>query len=268
MLYGQRNLILADVERDAMRRAGRFNAQVMDHIRPFVQPGITTAELDRRIHDFTRSRGHDLACLGYQGFPKSCCISINEVVCHGIPSNYELKSGDIVNIDITSIVDGWFGDQSETFLVGDVSDEAIRVTQTAFDCLYLGIDAIAPGGRVADIGRAIVKHAQECGYSVVREYVGHGIGRHFHQDPSIPHYPNRQSLSDIIEPGMCFTVEPMINAGTRHTVLDRRDGWTVRTRDGKLSAQFEHTILMTETGPEILTLTQDGPQRGHGFGRS
>jgi methionyl aminopeptidase len=187
------------------------------------------------------------------------------VVCHGIPAEIKLQSGDIVNIDITSIVNGWFGDQSETFLVGDVSAEARGVTQAAFDCLYAAIDAIRPGCRVAEIGRAIVKHAHDLGYSVVREYVGHGIGRHFHQDPSIPHYPNRQSLSDTIEPGMCFTIEPMINVGTRHTVLDRSDGWTVRTRDGKLSAQFEHTILMTERGPEILTLTTSGPQRGHRF---
>lgn len=265
MLYGQRRLILGEVERESMRSAGRFNASVLDFIRPHVKPGITTAEIDKMVHDYTRDHGHDLACLGYQGFPKSCCTSVNEVVCHGIPEDYRLQSGDIVNVDVTSIVDGWYGDQSETFLVGDVSDEGLGVVQAAFDCLYLGIDAIRPGGRVADIGRAIVKHAQGLGYSVVREYVGHGIGRRFHQDPSIPHYPTRQSLHDFIEPGMCFTIEPMINVGSRHTVLDRSDGWTVRTRDGKYSAQFEHTILMTESGPEILTLTQDGPQRGHQF---
>lgn len=265
MLYGYRKLILTEVERDKMRAAGRFNASVMDFIRPFVQPGISTGEIDRMIYDYTRDHGHELACLGYQGFPKSCCTSVNEVVCHGIPGDYRLKSGDIVNVDITSIVDGWYGDQSETFLIGEVSESALGVTQAAFDCLHLGIEAITPRGRVAQIGRAIVKHAHEVGYSVVQEYVGHGIGRRFHQDPSIPHYQTRQSLSDIIEPGMCFTIEPMINVGSRHTVLDRRDGWTVRTRDGKYSAQFEHTILMTEKGPEILTLTQDGPQRGHRF---
>ncbi len=265
MLFGQRNLILAEVERDAMRRAGQFNAQVMDFIRPFVKAGVTTDELDRKIHDYTRAHGHELACLGYQGFPRSCCTSINEVVCHGIPCDYRLKPGDIVNVDITSIVDGWYGDQSETFLIGDVSDEAAQVTQVAFDCMHLAIDAIRPGDRVAEIGKAIVKHAQAIGFSVVREYVGHGIGKRFHQDPSIPHYPNRQSFIDRLEPGMCFTIEPMINVGTRHTVMDRRDGWTVRTRDGKLSAQFEHTILMTEQGPEILTQTANGPQRGHRF---
>ncbi|MDG2384065.1 MAG: type I methionyl aminopeptidase [Pirellulaceae bacterium] len=265
MLYGHRNLILAEVERDAMRQAAAFNAEVMDFVRPHVKEGVTTAEIDRLVHDYTSQHGHDLACLGYQGYPKSCCTSINEVVCHGIPDNYALQRGDIVNVDLTSIVDGWFGDQSETFLIGEVAEEAKQVTQTSFDCLYLAINAILPGCRVAEIGREIVRHAQNEGLSVVREYVGHGIGRRFHQDPSIPHYPNRQSYSDRLEPGMCFTIEPMINVGTRHTQLDRKDGWTVRTKDGKLSAQFEHTILMTEDGPEILTLTKLGPQAGHRF---
>jgi methionyl aminopeptidase len=266
MLQGQRRLILGETERDAMRQACRFNAQVMDFIRPYVRAGITTAQIDRLIYEYTRDHGHDVACLGYHGFPKSCCTSVNEVVCHGIPSDYRLAPGDIVNLDITSIVDGWYGDQSETFVIGPASSTAVAVTQAAFDCLHLAIDAIRPGSRVAEIGRAIVKHARELGYSVVREYVGHGIGRRFHQDPSIPHYPNRQAMADRVEPGMCFTIEPMLNVGTRHTVLDRRDGWTVRTRDGMLSAQFEHTILMTETGPEILTRTQSGPQVGHCFG--
>ena len=265
MLQGHRNLILGEVECDLMRRACRFNAEVMDFIRPHVRPGIATAELDRMIHEYTRGHGHQLACLGYQGYPKSCCTSINEVVCHGIPSDYRLQEGDIVNMDLTSIVDGWYGDQSETFLVGPVSDEALAVTQAAFDCLHLAIEAISPGCAVAEIGRPIVQHAHALGFSVVREYVGHGIGRRFHQDPSVPHYPTRQSHREYLEPGMCFTIEPMINVGSRHTVLDRRDGWTVRTRDGKLSAQFEHTILMTEAGPEILTLTALGPQRGHCF---
>ena len=257
--------MLTEVERDAMRQAGRFNAQVMDFVRPHVVEGVTTAEIDRLIHDFTIQHGAKLACLGYQGYPKSCCTSINEVVCHGIPEDYALRSGDIVNVDLTSIVDGWFGDQSETFLIGKPSAEAVAITQTSFDCLYFGIHALTPGCRVAEIGRAISKHAQARGFSVVREYVGHGIGRRFHQDPSIPHYPTRQSYSDRLEPGMTFTIEPMINVGSRHTVLDRKDGWTVRTKDRKLSAQFEHTILMTEDGPEILTLTEDGPQEGFQF---
>ena len=265
MLFGHRNLILGEVEQDCMRAAGKFNGQVMDFIRPHVVAGVTTSELDKMIEEYTRDHGHDLACLGYQGFPKSCCTSVNEVVCHGIPGDYALRDGDIVNVDVTSIVDGWFGDQSETFLVGEVSDVARRVTQCAFDCLHLAIDAIQPGSRVAEIGRAIVREAQICKFSVVREYVGHGIGRRFHQDPSIPHYPSRQSQTDILEAGMCFTIEPMINEGVRNTVQDQYDGWTVRTKDKKLSAQFEHTILMTDSGPEILTPTENGPQKGHRF---
>ncbi len=245
-----------------MRAACQFNAQLMDHLRQFVRPGTTTAEIDRIVHEYTVDHGHRAASLGYHKFPKSCCTSVNEVICHGIPGDYELKEGDIVNVDVTSIVDGWFGDQSETFLIGECSEEAIAVTQCALDCLYLGIEATAPGGRVADIGRAIVAEAHARGFSVVREFVGHGIGRKFHQDPSIPHYPNRQAYLDRLHPEMCFTVEPMINVGTHVSDLDKRDGWTVRTKDRSLSAQFEHTVLMTETGPEILTYTNCGPKKG------
>ena len=265
MLYGQPKLKLVEVERDCMRTAGRFNAEMMDFIRPYVAPGVATAKIDKLIHQYTLDHGHVPACLGYQGFPKSCCTSVNEVICHGIPDLYELKSGDIVNVDLTTIADGWFGDQSETFLIGDVSDAARDVTQCAFDALYDAIDAIGPAGRVADIGKAIINAAHPRGYSVVREYVGHGIGRQFHQEPSIPHFPTLQSHRDRVEPGMCFTIEPMINVGSRETQLDKADGWTVRTKDGSLTAQFEHTILMTENGPEILTQTKDGPQRGHRF---
>ena len=252
-----------------MRRAGAFNAELLDYVRPNVKAGATTGEIDELVAEYTREHGHIAACLNYgprpNQFPKSCCTSVNEVICHGIPGDYVLKDGDIVNVDVTTIVDGWHGDQSETFLIGEVSDDARAVTQCAFDCLYLGIDAIQPGGVVADIGEAIVAEAEGRGFSVVREFVGHGLGQQFHQDPSIPHYPNRQSRRDVIHPGVCFTIEPMINVGTYRTALDTGDGWTVRTQDGQLSAQFEHTILMTEDGPEILTLTKHGPQRGHKF---
>jgi len=265
MLYGKKKLLLTEAERIAMRKAGRFNAQVMDFIRPHVQDGVRTAELDRMIVEFTRDHGHLPACLGYQGFPKGCCISVNEVVCHGIPGSYVLKEGDIVNIDVTSVVDGWLGDQSETFLIGHVSPIARQLTQCAFDALHLAIGAISPGCRISEIGKAVVERSNRDDFSVVREYVGHGIGRRFHQDPSIPHYPSRQASMERLCPGMCFTIEPMINEGTRDTILDRRDGWTVHTRDGKLTAQFEHTILMREDGPEVLTLTEHGPQKGHQF---
>ncbi|MCA9262756.1 MAG: type I methionyl aminopeptidase [Planctomycetales bacterium] len=265
MLQGKHEIILVEQERDAMREAGRFNAQLLDFVRPHIQPGVTTGDLDKLVFEYTQDHGHTPACLGYRGFPKSCCTSVNEVICHGIPGPYVLREGDILNLDVTTVVNGWLGDQSETFLLGQVNDEAKRVVQCAFDCLYLAIAAIQPASRVAEIGRAIVTEANARNLSVVREYVGHGIGRRFHQEPSIPHYPNRQAHIDRLLPGMCFTIEPMINAGTRATVLDRRDNWTVRTRDGRVSAQFEHTILMTEDGPEILTTTQHGPQEGHVF---
>jgi len=265
MLRGKQDLILVEYERDCMRRAGQFNAQLMDFIRPHVKPGVTTGELDRLVHEYTLDHNHTPACLGYQGFPKSCCTSINDVICHGIPDHYVLRSGDIINLDLTTIVRGWLGDQSETFLIGKVDSSTIDVVQCALDCLYLAIDALTPGCRVAEIGRAITKNAERNRYGVVREYVGHGIGRRFHQEPSIPHYPTRQSHMEHLLPGMCFTIEPMINGGTRDTRLDKSDGWTVRTKDGKRSAQFEHTVLMTEQGPEILTTSEHGPRRGYKF---
>lgn len=267
MLHNKKrpNLLLSAAGRDAMRRAGRFNADLLDFIRPHIKAGLKTIEIDRLVHTYTLDHGHRPATLGYQGFPKSCCTSINDVICHGIPDDYELREGDIVNIDLTTIVDGWFGDQSETFVIEPISEQARAVTQCAFDCLFLAIESLTPGCRVSTIGETIVPEAHRRGFTVVREYVGHGLGRNFHQDPSIPHYPNRQSRSDRLLPGMAFTVEPMINAGTRFTKLDKADGWTVRTKDGQPSAQFEHTILMTEEGPEILTHTEHGPRRGHKF---
>lgn len=256
-----------------MRAACRFNAQLMDYVRPFVKAGTKTGEIDRLVHQYTLDHGHKPACLGYPGeknpFPKSCCISVNEVICHGIPGKYELQPGDIVNVDLTTVVDGWFGDQSETFLIGDakeISEEARNVTQCSFDCLHLAILALTPGCRVSVIGETIVDHVnRNYGFGVVEKYVGHGIGARFHQRPNIPHVPSAQSRRDRLYPGICFTIEPMINGGTERSICDPRDGWTVRTADGKLSAQFEHTILMTEDGPEVLTGTQDGPQYGHVF---
>ena len=256
-------ILLGPQQREAMRVAGAFNAQLMDFIRPFVVAGTTTDEIDKLVHKYTLDHGHIPACLNYlNSYPKSCCTSVNEVVCHGIPGRYVLKEGDIVNVDLTSIVHGWHGDQSETFLIGEVAEEAKETAQCAFDCLYLAIDALSPGCKVAEIGNAIAPEARKRKYSVVREYVGHGLGRQFHQFPNIPHHPNQQAYRDRLEPGICFTIEPMINAGSRQTVLDKKDGWTVRTKDMRVSAQFEHTILMTEDGPEILTLTKNGPQKG------
>ena len=265
MLQKQKKLILNGRQQDSMRRAGRVNAMLMDYIRPHVRAGVTTGEIDEMIHQWTLDNGHKPATLDYQNFPKSCCTSVNEVICHGIPDGYALQSGDIVNVDVTSIVDGWHGDSSETFLIGEISDVARAVTQCSFDCLWLAIDAITPGCTVSTIGDAIKAEAESRGFSVVREFVGHGVGRNFHQEPTIPHFPNRQSRKDRLEPGMCFTIEPMINSGKRHGVTSKRDGWTVRTRDHSLSAQFEHTVLMTEDGPEPLTISKNGPQKGHKF---
>jgi len=252
-------------QQDKLRAASRFNAQLLDFVRDHVQPGVTTEKLDQLAHEYTLDHGHIPACLGYKGFPKTICTSINEVVCHGIPDATVLKSGDIINVDLTTIVDGWFGDQSETFLIGDVSDEARQLVQTTFESLYAGIDAVKPGGSVYEIGQAIKKFVQPKGYGIVREYQGHGIGHQFHQEPGVPHYPVKSSLDDILLPGTCLTIEPMLNLGTWKTGLDQEDGWTVRTTDGALSAQFEHTVLITESGLEILTKTENGPKPGHVF---
>jgi methionyl aminopeptidase len=252
-----------------MRQAGKFNAELMDYVRPRIEPGVTTGQIDQWVHDYTVKHGHIPACLGYMGeagpFPNSCCTSVNEVICHGIPSDYVLQEGDIVNVDLTTVVDGWYGDQSETFMIGNVLEEARKVVQCAFDSLYHAIEALEPGCQVSVIGEAVVKRAAKDKFGVVEKYVGHGIGRNFHQRPNIPHVPGKQAQRDRLFPGTCFTIEPMINVGTPDGKCDRKDGWTVRTKDGKLSAQFEHTILMTETGAEILTLTRNGPAPGHLF---
>ncbi|MGE0708688.1 MAG: type I methionyl aminopeptidase [Planctomycetota bacterium] len=256
---------LNEAERQGMRAAGAFNAHLMDQVRPKMVPGLRLDELDDFVRVYTQDHGHIPACLGYKGFPKSCCTSVNEVICHGIPDGYVLREGDIVNVDLTTIVAGWHGDSSETFLIGQASDEARGVVQCSFDCLYAAIDAIGPGSQVIEIGQVIQKLAHARGYSVVEAFQGHGIGRTFHTDPGVPHYPEPQTGGFVLEPGMCFTIEPMINVGTKKHRLDQTDGWTARTADGKLSAQFEHTLLMTEQGVEMLTRTELGPQPGHRF---
>jgi len=269
MLIKQKKVILDECEREGMRAAGRFNAQLMDFVRPHVKEGVSTDEIDRLVRDYTADHGHSAACLGYGSpknpFPRSCCISVNEVVCHGIPGDYRLRDGDIVNVDLTTIVDGWHGDQSETFVIGQVSPRHRQVVQCAFDGLNLAIAALYPGCILDLVGQVIVKHASKYGFGVVDKYVGHGIGRRFHQPPNVSHVPTIEAQRQRVEPGMCLTIEPMINAGTARTVEDPGDGWTVRTADGKVSAQFEHTILMTESGVEILTQTNLGPRPGHRF---
>ncbi|WP_116364786.1 type I methionyl aminopeptidase [Parahaliea mediterranea] len=237
-----------------MRVAGRLAAEVLEMIEPLVEPGITTGELDRICHEhITQVQNAIPACLGYHGFPRSICTSINEVVCHGIPSDSKkLKSGDIINIDVTVIKEGFHGDTSIMVLVGDVPEHAQRLVRVTQECLYKALDIVRPGTTLGDIGHVIQQHAEKNYYSVVREYCGHGIGEVFHEDPQVLHY-GKPGAGLVLEPGMTFTIEPMINAGRRHTKLNQKDGWTVTTKDGRLSAQWEHTIGVTEDGCEIFT---------------
>jgi methionyl aminopeptidase len=242
-------------EIDRMRVAGRLTAEVLEMIIPHVQAGVTTGELDRICHDYITSKLQAIpAPLNYHGFPRSICTSINDVVCHGIPSDTKkLKNGDILNIDVTVIKDEYHGDSSVMVEVGEAPSHASRLIEVTQECLYQGIKVVKPGATLGDIGHVIQQHAEKNYYSVVREYCGHGIGKIFHEEPQVLHY-GRKGAGLTLEPGMTFTIEPMINAGRRHTRLNKVDGWTVTTRDGRLSAQWEHTILVTEVGYEVLTL--------------
>jgi len=236
-----------------MRVAGRLAADVLDMIGDYVKPGVTTDELDRICHEYITNEQQAVpAPLNYRGFPKSICTSVNHVVCHGIPGDRVLKSGDAVNIDITVIKDGYHGDTSRMFFVGKPSVLAERLVRVTHECMMAGIEVVTPGATLGDIGHVIQKRAEDEGFSVVREYCGHGIGRQFHADPQVLHYGNPGTGVEL-RPGMCFTIEPMINAGRRETRL-LSDDWTVVTRDHSLSAQWEHTLVVTDTGHEILTL--------------
>jgi methionyl aminopeptidase len=248
--------IKTPAEIEKMRVAGKLAAEVLDMIAPHVRPGVTTEELDRLCHEhIVRVQNAIPAPLNYHGFPKSICTSVNHVVCHGIPAERKLKHGDIVNIDITVIKDGFHGDTSKMFIVGEASLKARRLVETAYDCLLTGIALVRPGARLGDIGAAIQELAESRNFSVVREYCGHGIGRIFHEEPQVLHYGNRGTGLEL-QPGMTFTIEPMINAGKRHVKL-LTDNWTVVTRDRSLSAQWEHTILVTDTGHEVLTARRE-----------
>ncbi len=241
----------------AMRRTGRLAAEVLDFITPYVQPGVTTGELDALCDQYTRDHGAISAPMGYRGYPKATCISPNHIVCHGIPGDKRLEYGDIVNIDITVILDGWYGDTSRMYYVGDnVSLKARRLVEVTYDALMLGIAAVKPGATLGDIGHVIQSFAEEAHFSVVRDFCGHGLGQVFHTAPSVLHY-GKPGMGDVLQPGMFFTIEPMINAG-RHEIKVLQDGWTAVTRDKSLSAQFEHSIGVTETGCEIFTLSPMG----------
>ncbi len=242
---------------EKMRAAGRLAAEVLDAVTHMVQPGVTTGELNDFCHEMIVSAGAIPAPLGYRGFPKSICTSVNHVVCHGIPSEFKLKDGDIVNIDVTVIVDGWHGDTSRMYFAGEPSIKAKRLTQVTYDAMMLGIEQVKPGNTVGHIGHAIQTYAEKQGFSVVRDYCGHGVGKIFHMAPSILHY-GRPGEGVVLKEGMFFTVEPMLNVGHWATILNKHDGWTVTTRDKSLSAQFEHTLAVTATGYEIFTQSSTG----------
>ena len=249
-------VIKSPEEQDKMRVAGRLAADVLDMIGEYVKPGVKTGELDQICHKYITETQHAIpAPLNYKGFPKSICTSVNHVVCHGIPGDRVLKSGDVVNIDITVIKDGFHGDTSRMFYVGKPGVQVERLTLIAYDSMWLGIEQIAARKRLGDIGQAIQQHVEKNRFSVVREYCGHGIGRAFHEDPQVLHYGEAGTGMEL-QAGMILTVEPMVNAGKRHVRL-LPDAWTVVTKDHKLSAQWEHTVLVTEAGYEVLTLGAD-----------
>jgi len=241
---------------EGMRRAGRLAAETLDFITPHVKPGVTTDELDRLCHDFIVAHGGVPAPLHYRGFPKSICTSINHVVCHGIPGDRVLKEGDIINIDVTPILDGWHGDSSRTYFVGKVSVKARKLVETTYEAMMRGIAAVRPGATFGDIGHAIQSYAESRRCSVVRDFCGHGLGRVFHDAPNVLHYGVPGSGA-VLRPGMFFTIEPMLNAG-RYEVKMLSDGWTAVTKDRSLSAQFEHSIGVTEDGCEIFTRSPAG----------
>ncbi|MDX9887371.1 type I methionyl aminopeptidase [Thauera sp.] len=251
-------------EIESMRVACRLASEVLDYIEPHVQPGVTTAELDRLCHDYmvnvqqTIPAPLNYAPPGYSPYPKSICTSVNHVVCHGVPADRALKKGDIVNLDITVIKDGFHGDTSRMFIVGgETTKQAARLCAITYECLWLGISKVKPGARLGDIGHAIQRHAENNGFSVVREFCGHGIGRKFHEEPQVLHYGKPGTGMELRE-GMIFTIEPMINAG-RAAVSELPDGWTIVTRDRSLSAQWEHTVLVTADGYEVLTVSAGSP---------
>jgi methionyl aminopeptidase len=241
---------------EGMRAAGRLAAETLDFITPHVQPGVTTEHLDKLCHDFIVGNGGIPAPLGYRGFPKSICTSINHVVCHGIPGDKALKDGDILNIDVTPTVDGWHGDSSRMYLVGDVSVKARRLCDITFEAMWRGIRQVKPGATLGDIGHAIQSYAESERCSVVRDFCGHGLGKIFHDAPNVLHYGEPHS-GVILRPGMFFTIEPMVNLG-RYDVKILSDGWTAVTRDRSLSAQFEHSIAVTDTGYEVFTASPRG----------
>ena len=240
---------------EGMRKAGRLAAEILDAMPEWVRPGVTTEQIDTAVREMMLDGGAVPATLGYRGYTHSCCISINHVVCHGIPSSKTLKDGDIVNIDVTPLLDGWHGDTSRMYIAGEASIKARRLIDVTHECLMIGIEKARPGARLGDIGAAIEELAREEGVSVVTEFGGHGIGRHMHADPHVAH-TGKRGMGRRLKAGMAITVEPMINLGSGG-IRQLEDGWTIVTADGSLSAQWEHTVLVTQTGVEVLTLLAD-----------
>lgn len=244
---------------DGMRRAGRLAAECLDYITPYVKPGVTTSELDALCAEFTASRGAISAPLNYRGFPRSICTSVNHVVCHGIPGDKVLQEGDILNIDVTPIVDGWHGDSSRMYFVGKVGVKARLLCDVTYEAMMRGIEAVRPGATLGDVGHAIQHHVERHRFSVVRDFCGHGVGRVFHEAPNVMHY-GKPGQGLVLREGMIFTIEPMVNAGRFETKI-LSDGWTAVTKDKSLSAQFEHSIGITKDGCEIFTLSPKGLHR-------
>lgn len=245
-------LIKNENQIEGIRRASYLAAQTLHYLGEFAKPGNTTGYIDKKCAEFIHDHGAIAATKGYGGFPAHCCTSVNEVVCHGIPGNYELKEGDILNIDVTPILDGFYGDTSKMFAIGEISSDAQKLIDVTHECLWIGIKQVKPNNFFGNIGYEIHKYAMSFGYSVVFEFAGHGVGVDFHEEPQIDHKAPKNSGA-IMKPGMIFTIEPMINQGKARCKIDKHDGWTARTIDGKLSAQFEHTILVTPDGFEALT---------------
>ena len=252
-LVPSRKLIKTPEQIEGIRRSGVINTAVLDLVASEIKAGMSTAEIDKMVYDFTVSHGAMPAPLNYEGFPKSVCTSINEVVCHGIPSEDEiLEEGDIINVDVSTILDGYYSDASRMFIIGKTSPEKEKLVRVAKECLEIGMQAATPFGFVGDIGNAIEKHAKKNGFSVVRDLCGHGVGLEFHEEPDVEHF-GKKGTGMLLVPGMVFTIEPMINMGTYEVFVDEEDDWTVVTEDELPSAQWEHTFLMTENGLEILT---------------
>ena len=244
-------IIKTEEQIEGICKSSRLTHDTLDMLAGRIVAGVTTEDINRWVHEYTLAHGATPAPLNYRGFPKSVCTTLNNQVCHGIPDGTVLKEGDILNLDVTSILNGYYGDASRMFLIGEVSEEAHRLVRVTRECLYLGIEQVKPGHTLGDVGHAIQRHAERYGYSVVRDYIGHGTGLQFHEPPEVRHF-GKPGTGEVLAPNMVFTIEPMVNAGD-HQVEVLKDGWTVVTADGSLSAQWEHTVRVTEDGVEVLT---------------